>query len=152
MKINRGFTLIELLVVIAIIGILASIVLSSLNTARNKGADAKVQAELSNMRAATEVYYTSHGSYGIDETSDDVCHVDSSDETGLYSLLQAESYPGGLAPTCSTDADAATDTAATMWSVYHVLSDGTYWCVDSTGQSKGEPSDWTAPTAGAACP
>ena len=58
---KRGFTLIELLVVIAIIGILASVVLASLNTARDKGSDAAVKSNLSGARAAAEVEYDDAG-------------------------------------------------------------------------------------------
>ena len=60
---NRGFTLIELLVVIAIIGILSSVVLASLNSARAKARDANRSASIKQVQTALELYYDSNGSY-----------------------------------------------------------------------------------------
>jgi len=60
---RRGFTLIELLVVISIIGILSSVVLASLNSARAKSRDARRVADLSQIRLALELYFDSARTY-----------------------------------------------------------------------------------------
>lgn len=60
---QRGFTLIELLVVISIIGILSSVVLSAMNTARTKSRDAQRVRDLTEMRKALELYYDRNGRY-----------------------------------------------------------------------------------------
>jgi len=60
---KRGFTLIELLVVVAIIGMLSSVVLSSLNTARGNARDARRQQDLKQIQTALELYYNVNNSY-----------------------------------------------------------------------------------------
>lgn len=62
-KNKKGFTLIELLVVIAIIGILSSVVLASLNTARQKARDAKRVADIKQLQTALELLYDTCGAY-----------------------------------------------------------------------------------------
>jgi prepilin-type N-terminal cleavage/methylation domain-containing protein len=62
-KITRGFTLIELLVVIAIIGVLASIVLASLDSSRKKGRDARRLSDLKQIQLALELYYDANSAF-----------------------------------------------------------------------------------------
>jgi len=63
MNTKRGFTLIELLVVIAIIGILSSVVLASLNSARQKSRDARRVSDIKQLQLALELYFDANGSY-----------------------------------------------------------------------------------------
>lgn len=60
---KKGFTLIELLVVVAIIGMLSSVVLSSLNTARGNSRDAKRLQDGRQIATALELRYNTTRSY-----------------------------------------------------------------------------------------
>lgn len=60
---HKGFTLIELLVVIAIIGVLSTMVLSSINSARSNARDAKREQDIKTIQNALELYYVDHGTY-----------------------------------------------------------------------------------------
>jgi len=60
---TRGFALIELLVVIAIIGMLSSVVLASLNTARIRARDAQRMTAISQLQNALELYYLDNRQY-----------------------------------------------------------------------------------------
>ena len=104
--ISAGFTLIELLVVIAIIGILASIVLVSLNSARGKARDAKRQSTLQQFRNALELYSANNGSYPIQPGWKSQC--------AAWGSVAANSVIPGLVPTymSTMPADPAMNTTA----------------------------------------
>lgn len=60
---EKGFTLIELLVVISIIGLLSSVVLTSLNSAKVKARNAKRMSDLRQLQLAITLFYENTGAY-----------------------------------------------------------------------------------------
>lgn len=133
---NRGFTLIELLVVIAIIGILASVVLASLNTARDKGTDAAIKSSVNNLRAQAEI--TGSQSNGTVDYSTVCTAADT-----LITDIEAKNGTGN---------DYCDDQTGTwVYATQLVSVSGDYICVDSTGSSVIATGVIDAGTAGTAC-
>ena len=132
---KRGFTLIELLVGIAIIGILASVVLASLNTARDKGTNAAVQSSVNNVRAQAEIFGNqADGSVDYDGVCADP------NVTQITTDITAKVS----APYCAENDD-------DEWVYAAPLQTGGYICVDSSGVSDTDTAG-TLPSSGTQCP
>jgi prepilin-type N-terminal cleavage/methylation domain-containing protein len=143
----KGFTLIELLVVIAIIGILASTVLVSLNSARGKAQDVKVISGVKQIKTIIESNYT-----GV--TYPDLTN----DATKIFGGLVADANPGtttlnvllgdiaSLGSTINIVNSPATEGEAVLdYAIYgQLVSTTTQWfCIDSKGTTNQATSDPT---------
>jgi len=113
-SVERGFTLIELLVVIAIIGLLSSVVLASLNGARQKGRDARRISDLKQLQVALELYYGNNGSYPVLTT---VNTTEAGFTAALTPLVTAGTIPS-----------IATDPASTIY-YYKSSAAGAFYCL-----------------------
>jgi prepilin-type N-terminal cleavage/methylation domain-containing protein len=141
----KGFTLIELLVVVAIIGVLATVVLASLNSSRTKGSDAAIKANLANIRVQAAYLYDLWGNYAVDATPTyfalaqcaNTADTLFSNPTIWGQISAAYTAGAGVASTMCYSASGA-------WAVAVQLKTGGIaadaipdsWCVDSTGASK----------------
>lgn len=115
-KTQKGFTLIELLVVIAIIGLLASVVLLALNSARAKSRDAKRVADVRQIASALELYFNDNNTYPQQATA----------ATTIPGL--ATSYIGAIpaAPTPADNKTGSTCTSANNAYMYSSTTATTY--------------------------
>jgi prepilin-type N-terminal cleavage/methylation domain-containing protein len=139
-----GFTLIELLVVVAIIGVLAAVIVASLNSGSQKGKNAGVKSNLANARTQAEVFYNTNTAANLSYTN--VCNTAGiiGGVSNIYPLVLGAARATGLTTvfvnssggSVSGVGRAVCNNTANVWAAQVPLLGGGFWCVDSNNQSK----------------
>ena len=140
---TKGFTLIELLVVIAIIGILASVIIANLNSARSKGMDAAVKSNLRNLLDQAEIYNGNHGDSYAPTTNVSpaapcsTAYTSAQNMFGDTIILSAlESAISAVGGTMGSGTYSRCFTNGSNFIISVKLKSGGFWCVDSNGNGK----------------
>jgi prepilin-type N-terminal cleavage/methylation domain-containing protein len=119
---NSAFTLIELLVVVAIIGILASVVLASLNSARQKARVVSIKSNLKNMGPQMEIAYSDSGNYGSINTGGSLPYQPNTNCIGpISNMVTSIKNTGAIVRCLSYNYPTWGDTAQ-RWAVTTLLS------------------------------
>ena len=146
MKNEKGFTLIELLVVIAVIGILAAVILASLNNARDKGGDAGVKSNLASARTQAQLYYEIYGKYrrasgafayaDCQTTSTVFGDTGGTVEAQAISQVVAQAIFAAYAAGGSKGMMCKQDATNQKYLIAVKMNTGNYWCIDAEGAAK----------------
>jgi len=144
-NIYRGFTLIELLVVIAIIGVLSAVVLASLNTARSKGNDAGVKANLATVGTQAALYLSDNNTYGVFNNgtagTPGACPTTGTGsvftDPNIKAAIDSALTDGGTGSFAYCVSDGTDYAAAVSRPIGAASTTSTYWCVDSSGEHCG---------------
>ncbi len=139
----KGFTLIELLVVIAIIGVLASVVLASVNAARTKASDAVVKGDMSSIRTQASIYHEDNGTtYNNTGLATTVC--DAAGTLFVDSKIAGFMSQINLQTATTSTMSCYTTAAGESWAMsISALKGGGTWCIDSLGKSGPGTADAT---------
>lgn len=152
---NNGFTLIELLVVIAVIGVLASVVMLSLSTARTKSGDGGTRKQIMEARSQAEIFFLNNNNRYVNASNVSMCDpsitayrvnpmlvkIAGTSRTTVSTALataQAASNAGNLTTTLAngTVCHVAANGSAYAISTRLIGAAAQYLCVDSANKNR----------------
>ena len=130
MKNNKqGFTLIELLVVIAIIGLLSTLSIVALNSARARSRDARRVSDIKQIQTALEMYYNAANQYPTVGSGADQLSTSTSPAIKFGGVTFMNAWPVAPSPADNPGNAATPCTAANNAYAYTVASNNTTYTV-----------------------